>query len=265
MQSTRAVFLFLTIPFGLICLAAGYCTGRFMSEQAVVVETTMMAPMAVSGVSSQDGDALLRLNRALAENERLKADLRLARMAPEEVEVPAVEMTATDTEEARPQFRSFREMSEDLKARDPEAYQQMVERRNRFREMMRETQNSRFDFLTSIDLSLLTEEEQETHRRYMDALARRVELEESFWERHERGDELTEAEREQMREVSMEVRTLQEGERRALLNAVGTVWNVPEEELEAFVETIESVNQAMSGGMMFGGGRGQRGGRPREN
>ncbi len=257
MQSTRGVFIFLTLPLSVICLGAGFCAGRFLAPNEVVVNTTeVMTANRVIDVSSEDAQ---RLSRALDENERLRRQLASLdlHMDENQMELP-VDAGNQRPEGAPPQaFRSFREAEEELKERDPEAYQRMVEMRARFIEMRRNERESRLGFLESVDVNLLTAEEQSTHAAYLNAVQRQAELEEHFIANRENGVEPTEEEMNAMREANQAIRDLREEENIALLSAVGTVWNIPEEELSEFVKSIETVNQVLSGNSMRGrGGRG---------
>ena len=125
----------------------------------------------------------------------------------------------------------------------------MQARRQEFRTRMAEALATRDDFLGSIDLSLLTEEQQETHRRFTEALAAQQEAMARMDAAMESGVEPTEEERQQMREAFRNVRNLQNAERDALLGAVATSMGLQAgEEADSFVEVVKSVYD--STGMM---------------
>ena len=131
---------------------------------------------------------------------------------------------------------------EELKRTDPKRYEEMQARRQEFRTRMAEALATRDDFLGSIDLSLLTEEQRETHRRFTEALAAQQEAMARMDAAMESGVEPTEEERQQMREAFRNVRDLQNAERDALLGAVATSMGLQAgEEADSFVEVVKSV------------------------
>ena len=166
----------------------------------------------------------------------------------------------------RPDFKAEMER---LKKEDPQRYAQMrrdFERRNQER---KERQQSRIEFLSSIDTSSMTAKGRKTHESYIAAVNRQNELVEQMHD-----ENLSDEERgqlfQQMHENGQQLRELGESERDTLLRQTAVELGLSAESSEAMVDTISEIYESTSGGgrggMMgpppgVGGGMGGPGGR----
>lgn len=266
MPSTKGLICLL---FGLVAVAAmgGYFVARMMTVPTVVeVAAAQPSETVVKQTVTVDEDSLSRLNRALSENERLKKEMEALeaylvqeKQSFEEFEQVESALPAESSEATPPQ--ELRRLSmEDIKAQDPERYERMMTNLQNHQNRMREMRQYRMEFLAGVDTSLLTKEEQQVHNAYLQALSARAAAEEEMWEKQLAGESLEMEDFERMRETSFALRDLQAAEKTALLNAVGTMYNISEENLEGFVNTINEVSSALDGGMRMPGFRGGPGG-----
>ena len=245
MRGMKRVYTGSAVAVGAVALvAAGYGAGWFFAPGKVVAAPTVetVRTIRVEG----DGEQALALSKALSEAEALRAERDALRAQLAEAQA---QPEAAETAEEAPRRLSARERMEELKRTDPKRYEEMQARRQEFRTRMAEALATRDDFLGSIDLSLLTEEQRETHRRFTEALAAQQEAMARMDAAMESGVEPTEEERQQMREAFRNVRDLQNAERDALLGAVATSMGLQAgEEADSFVEVVKSVYD--STGMM---------------
>ena len=245
MRGMKRVYTGLAVAVGAVALvAAGYGAGRFFAPGKVVAAPTVetVRTIRVEG----DGEQALALSKALSEAEALRAerDALRAQLAEAQAQPEAAEAT-----EEAPRRLSPRERMEELKRTDPKRYEEMQARQQEFRQRMAEALAQRDDFLGNIDLSLLTPEQQETHRRFTEALAAQRQLMARMEAAANEGAELSEEERRQVGETFRAVRELQDAERDALLGAVAVSMGLQDgEEADSFVEVVRSVYDAT--GMM---------------
>ena len=231
---------FPTIALGAVAavalVAAGYAAGRFFAPVTFVAAPTAEIVRTVQAQGG--GEDALALSKALSEADALRAEAaalkeRLAALqaAPKEEAAPE-----------RPRRRSPRERMEELRRTDPERYKAMQARRQEFQTRMAEAAAKRDDFLGSVDLSLLTPEQQETHRRFTEALAAQQEALARIQELEANGGEVSEADRRAVGEAFRAVRELEDAERDALLGAVATSMGLRAgEEADSFVEVVRSI------------------------
>lgn len=149
---------------------------------------------------------------------------------------------------------SMREMMEDMRKNDPARFVQMT---NRFAEMRRsrqERQQARADFLSSVDVSLLSEDRRKTHVAYQELLERREALFEKM------GDiDMSEDERHglwrEMRGIGEEMRRLANAERDTLLSVIAGSIGLEGDAAAELVETVKDVCDATeTHGGRHGGG-----------
>lgn len=226
-------------------VAAGYGAGRFFAPNEIVAAPTAGASAPTVRLAGGGADALA-LAKALSEVEALRAEKTALQ---EQLAALQAEEAQPQAEEAQPRRLSRRERMEELKRTDPKRYEEMQARQQEFRQRMAEALAQRDDFLGNIDLSLLTPEQQETHRRFTEALAAQRQLMARMEAAANEGTELSEEERRQVGETFRAVRELQDAERDALLGAVAVSMGLQDgEEADSFVEVVRSVYDAT--GMM---------------
>lgn len=265
MHSTKSLFIVL---FAFVAMAAvgGYFTGKITTKPTIIETTAEALPKTSTASAVTSSEDLLKLNRVLSENEklhreieRLKASIAQEETLLEEMDPMVAEAPAPAVEAAPQEMRRL--SMEDIKAQDPERYERMMTNLQQHQNRMREMRQQRMEFLTGVDTTLLTVEEQQVHTAYLQALSTRAAAEEAIWEKQMAGESLEEEDFAAMREAAFAVRDLQAAETTALLNAVGTMYNISEENLEGFVNTVNEVNAVLGGGMRMGpprGGPGRR-------
>ncbi len=232
-------------------MGAGFAAGFFTAPRTTVAPVPT-ATVKTKTVVRENTSALTLVKSELealkAERETLRQQLAELSAAADKPKAEVVEAAPQPQEERR---LSPRERMEELKKNDPERYAQMQEQRAQWQQRMEEARVARDDFLGSIDLTLMTEEQQETHHRYMEALAQQEALQARMREKMEAGEPPTDEERATMRESFMAMRDLREQERTALLGAVGTSMGLPTEDVEGFTQLIQEVYDVTSrNGMM---------------
>lgn len=267
MHSTKSFFIILVV-FATVAAIGGYFTGKITVEPTIIEAPTVIPTQPSVKNTPVANTEMLALNRLRTENERLRNQLaELERsIARDEAELLEAEDVVA-MQEVPPMVTPPEQLSEQEQA---ERHERMMQNLRNRQQHMQEMRQQRIDFLSNIDISLLTPEEQATHQSYIQAVKRHAEMEAAMFERNMNDIPATEEDFMAMRESAMAVLQLQEQERTALLNAVGTMWNVPEENLGAFVNMVEEVNAVLGGGrggMMMGGpmifngpGPGRRGG-----
>ena len=210
--------------------AAGYAAGRLGAPTPPPFPSptpeAAPAPRADAGAALDLAKAESELAALRAERDGLREELAALRRPPE----PEAE------EPERP--RSPTDWMERMKREDPEGYERMQAERKAFHTRLQAFVAEREDFLGNVDESLLTPEQQETHRRFVEAIA----LQRSLTERMVSGEPLTEEVRRQAFANIGTVAALQEAEREALLGAVATSMGLEAgEQTETFVKVIRSV------------------------
>jgi hypothetical protein len=260
MHSTKSIFILL-IAFASVAAIGGYFAGKITTEPIVIeTEAPAVKPAILKTSQGPVTEDTLRLNRALTENERLRKEIEAlkASIADGEAERAAIDAEMEGATLQDVVNTMMPPTPEQLKAEDAEAHERMMQNIRHRQQRMAHMRQQRIDFLSGIDTTLLTPEEQATHQAYIQAVKQHAAMEAAVFESQMNDQPLTEEALMAMRESAMAVRELQNQERTALLNAVGAMWNVPEENLSSFVNMVEEVNAVLGGeggrGGMFGGG-----------
>jgi hypothetical protein len=159
----------------------------------------------------------------------------------------------------RPDRESFEERMAQLKAEDPEAYAEMIQRRQERQQEMRYNLAERTATFMDLDTTYMTEEELVNHELLVEKMAKIFELTEQFQDPEQRPD------REAMRELFeqyREVRHMLELERNVMFKQLGSDLGYEEEGAREFAAHVEDIISATTLQMPRGGrgGGGQRGG-----
>ncbi len=250
---------------GLVLFAAAFAVGGFVAHPFLNLKTPFEptetpATPEKEVVTVTDPGETMKLNAAnasiaqlTAERDALRAQLEAAEAATKTAEEKATkaieEAKAAQVVIETPRM-SPAERREQLKKEDPERYAEMEKRREQIRQQMQLAKENRDNFLSDIDMTLLTPEQQEIHLAYTEAIARQDELGEMMRAKFEAGEPFSEEEREAMFENRRNLRALQEQERTALLSAVGTSMGFNAEESADFANLIEEVYSATQGNGM---------------
>lgn len=229
----------------LIVGGGAFAAGRF-SVKSTYTEVPLLGASEVAVRSDVEADLLM----LRSENAALRSELEAVRTAAtEEVTgLPGSSESAAsiaDLAEAQPAAEGNAE-AQARQQRRRERRQPTPEAMAMMRERMAETHQNRVSFLDSVDISLLTAEQQAVHAAYTDALARRAEAMETMMLRAEAGEEPTDEERRALWENSRELRRLQEAERGALFEAVGVSMGLSQEDAVSLSETIREINDSTS-------------------
>lgn len=232
--------------------ALGWCI-RAVQLESPVVPAQAEQPVAPVVHQADNAETALALSRAKSEVAALKAEKARLESALQAKEVAAAEVTtaaALQAPQEPPRPRSRREIIEEMKEKEPERYQAMMTARAEFMQARREAQAEQQDFLSSIDLSLLSEQEQLVHAQFMEAIQRQAALMERQAKRFDSGEEASEEDRQEMWETMRTVNQLREVERQALLGAVATSMGLSESDSADFTQLITEIYDSTSGGRM---------------
>ena len=151
------------------------------------------------------------------------------------------------------------EWMENLKKSDPVRFAQMTNRFAQWRSERLNRQQSKLDFLSSVDTSHMSASARKTHERLQDLIVRREEIEDEMhadpnmsWEA--RGQVFA-----RMREVDEEIHRLNGEERKTLLNETARELGLGKDDAAALSETIEGILSATDSNPFGRRGRGGRG------
>ena len=137
------------------------------------------------------------------------------------------------------------ERVEKFKRERPDEFAALQRRRESIRAAWKAAADNRQEFLDSIDLSFLTEEQRKTHVAYADALAARQEARERITAAWLKGAEVSDADRRQLQTAERVIREQGAAERAALFEAAARSVGVEgAEDLKRFRETISSIFEA---------------------
>lgn len=245
-------------------LVAGVAIGYFAAPQKssanVEAEETYVAKSAIA--DSGEAASIAALRARIAELEA-----KLAGKGEESAELIA---NAVDRLEGRAR-RNFerstpRQFMEEMKKNNPEQYTQMTNRFAEWRQSRLERQQSKLDFLASIDTSRMSAAERDTHEKLQDLIVRRDEIETEL-----QNLDLSNEDRrriiEDLHEVSREIAHLNGEERKALLGETARALGLNGEDAEALSDTVRDIFEVTEDsravgpfGGMGGGRRGPRGG-----
>ena len=137
------------------------------------------------------------------------------------------------------------ERVEKFKRERPDEFAALQRRRESIRAARKAAADSRQDFLDSIDVSFLTEEQRKTHVAYADALAARQEARERMSAARRTGAAVSDADRAQLQAAERVIHEQGEAERTALLEAAARSVGVENaDDLKRFRETISLILEA---------------------
>ena len=137
------------------------------------------------------------------------------------------------------------ERVEKFKRERPDEFAALQRRRESIRAARKAAAGNRQDFLDSIDVSYLTEEQRKMHVAYADALAARQEARERMTVARRTGAAVSDADRAQLQTAERVIREQGEAERSALLEAAARAVGVEgAEDLKRFRETISAIFEA---------------------
>ena len=221
-------------------VAAGYAAGRLTAPSEVIAAPLGETFRAVRAEASPTdakalADALAAVEALRAERDGLQG--QIAALGPRDA--------APGQPEQSPPRKTRREAMEEIRRADPERYERIQTRQREFRERMAEALTQRDAFLGSINPDFLTPEQQETHRRFTEALAAQQEVMARLEASMEEGIFLSEEEGARLQASFRAVRDLQDAEREALLSAVAVSMGLRlGEEADALVDVVKTVYDA---------------------
>ena len=137
----------------------------------------------------------------------------------------------------------FRDGLAKLEKTDPERYTQITNRMAQFRQRRLERAASKLDFLSSIDISRMTSDEQKVHNDLQDMIVRREELEEQLRNR-DLPIEDRRAIMEQMRDTDHAMRDANASEQNALLLLLGDSMGYSAEDSKALADSAKAIFDA---------------------
>ena len=137
------------------------------------------------------------------------------------------------------------ERMERFKRERPDEFAALQRRRESMRAARKAAADNRQNFLDSIDVSFLTEDQRKTHVAYADALAARQEARERMAAARRTGAAVSDADRAQLQTAERVIREQGEAERAALIEAAARSVGVENaEDLKCFRETISAIFEA---------------------
>ena len=137
------------------------------------------------------------------------------------------------------------ERMEKFKRERPDEFAALQRRRESIRAARKAAADDRQEFLDSIDLSFLTEEQRKTHVAYADALAARQEARERMTAARRTGAAVSDADRAQLQAAERVIREQGEAERAALVEAAARSVGIEKaEDVKCFRETISAIFKA---------------------
>ncbi len=176
-------------------------------------------------------------------------------------EEAVVQDAVSDVEPAREEKRSRRESFSERMARirqeNPDAYAEMQQRRDEFRQQMAQRTYDRDEFLAAIDVKNMNEAQRENHEKLLETSARLTSLMEQM--ESVEGERRRELWRE-MAESGMVLDELYREERRYLFDETARSVGYQGNDAEAFTDHMQTIIDNTSIIPSFGRGRGGRGG-----
>ena len=134
------------------------------------------------------------------------------------------------------------ERVEKFKRERPDEFAALQRRREAIRTARKAAADNRQEFLDSIDVTYLTEEQRKTHVAYVDAQAARQQVRERMAAALRTGAAVSDADRAQLQASERIIREQGEAERAALFEAAARSFGVAaEEDVKRFRETISSI------------------------
>lgn len=243
-----------TIMVVISSLAAGLLAGYFVFESPRAenenIKTERSKKSSIARVDSDSNVKVLR-ERILELEERLKKrETEEVSKKPKDDEKPLKDF-------AKEILGSFRQRMEKMKVEDPERYQNMTNRFAQFRMQRANIAASRLDFLSSIDVSRMSDEAKRTHEELQGVIVEREALEEKM-----HNADLTDEERRdlfiQMRQIDNRMRKLNEKERDNLLQETAKGLGFDAKDAKEITGAIKEVIEATSSPFDFPRFRGRR-------
>lgn len=235
-------------------LIVGVAIGFFAAPTTTVVQPADETYVPSGAIANEGESASIAALRArIAE---LEAQLKGDQTAGAEIVSNAV----ARIEGRRERRGKPREWMEELKKNDPERYHEMTNRFAQWRQAHRERQQSKLDFLGSIDTSHMSAGAKATHEKLQDLIIRRDEIENELQSLGMSDDE--DARREifgRLMDVNREIAELNGEERKNLLNETAKILGLGDAEADALTETVQDILEVTENN--FGGPGGPRGGR----
>ena len=241
-----------------VALLVGVAIGYFVKDEPVAasepakVEETVKKPVADKG----DEATVKALRHRIAELEKALAEKG------EKAAVAISNAVAEARPPERPQM-NWRERIEEMKKNDPERYNEMTNRMAQWRRDQAARNRDKIDFLSSVDLSLMSAGAKKTHQKLQALVTKREEIEDTL---HKEGEGMDDAMRDElMRELHQthwEMHQLNEEERKNLLEATARSLGFEERDAKEITATIQDVIEATDngwGGRRRGGPRGPGG------
>ena len=137
------------------------------------------------------------------------------------------------------------ERMEKFKRERPDEFAALQRRRESIRAARKAAADNRQEFLDSIDVTYLTEEQRKTHVAYANALAARQEARERMAAARRTGAAVSDADRAQLQAAERVIREQGEAERAALFEAAARSVGIERaEDVKSFRETILSIFEA---------------------
>ena len=153
--------------------------------------------------------------------------------------------TATVEEAKGEDSLTVDERMEKFRRERPDEFAALQRRRTAIRAERKAAADGHQDFLDSIDVSFLTEEQRKTHVAYADALAARQEARERMAAARRTGAAVSDADRAQLQTAERVIREQGEAERAALFEAAARSVGVENaEDVKRFRETISAIFEA---------------------
>ena len=242
-----------------VALLVGVAIGYFVKDEPVAASEPAKVEETVKKSVADKGDeaTVKALRHRIAELEKALAEK-------EERSETAVASAEPPTRPPdRPQL-NWRERMEEMKKNEPERYNEMTNRMAQWRRDQSARNKDRIDFLSSIDMSLMSAGAKKTHQKLQALVTKREEIEDTL---HREGEGMDDNLRDElMRELHQthrEMHQLNEEERKNLLEATARSLGFEERDAKEITATIQDVIEATDNG--WGGGRrrgGPRGGGP---
>ena len=238
-----------------VALLVGVAIGYFVKDEPVAAaEPAKVEEKAKKPVADKGGEATIKaLRHRIAELEKALA---------EKDERSATPIASTEPQvrpPERPQM-NWRERMEEMRKNEPERYAQRTNRMAQLRRDQAARNRDKIDFLSSIDLSLMSAGAKKTHQKLQALVAKREQIENTL---HKEGEGMDDNLRDElMRELHQtyrEMHQLNGEERKNLLEATARSLGFEERDAKEIMATIQDVIEATDdgwGGRRRGGPRG---------
>ena len=242
----------------LVGAAIGFCLGP-LSSPAPSAEPGQTVEREQVKQSDRGDDGERAANRALRARIKELEDM----LAKQGVEVEKMKEEETTRRERLERPRDFRTELERLKTEDPARYTQITNGMAQFRQRRLERAQSKMDFLSSVDTSVMSPGARKTHEDLQNMIEKREALEEKMHGIMDMSEEDRHALFGEMRETDERIRELNRLERENLLVQTAETLGFSGDDAKEIAETIKGIYEATDSGFGFGppGGPGDPGGR----